>query len=52
MKAYKKQGRPKKEVPLLPYNPVGWFETVSGQGLSATTGAGSTTGIQIVYVEV
>jgi hypothetical protein len=38
--------------PLLPYNPVGWFETVSGQGLSATTGTGTTTGIQIVYVEV
>jgi hypothetical protein len=31
------------------FNPVGWFETVSGQGLSATTGAGSTTGVQVVY---
>jgi hypothetical protein len=36
----------------LPFSPVGWFETASGEGLSATTGAGSTTGIQVVYVEV
>lgn len=35
----------------LPFSPVGWFETVAGEGLSATTGAGSTTGIQVVYVE-
>lgn len=31
---------------------LGWFETVEGEGLSVTTGAGSTTGIQVVYVEV
>lgn len=37
---------------ILPFNPVGWFETNSGEGLSATTGAGSTTGIQVTYVEV
>lgn len=37
---------------VLPFNPVGWFETNSGEGLSATTGAGSTTGIQVTYVEV
>ncbi len=36
----------------LPFNPAGWFETVAGEGLSVTTGAGSTTGIQITYVEV
>jgi hypothetical protein len=30
----------------------GWFETNAGQGLTVTTGAGSTTGIDIVYVEV
>ena len=36
----------------LPYNPVGWFETVSGEGLTATTGTGATVGIQVVYVEV
>lgn len=28
----------------------GWFETNPGEGLSVTTGAGSTTGFQIVYV--
>lgn len=37
---------------VLPFNPIGWFETVSGEGLTVTTGAGSTTGIQVVYVEV
>lgn len=37
---------------VLPYNPVGWFETVAGEALKVTTGAGSTTGIHVVYVEV
>lgn len=37
---------------VLPFNPVGWFQTVSGEGLSATTGGGSTTGVQVVYVTV
>lgn len=37
---------------VLPFSPVGWFETVAGEGLSATTGAGSATGIGVVYVEV
>ncbi len=37
---------------VLPFSPVGWFETAAGQGLSVTTGAGSTTGILVVYVEV
>jgi hypothetical protein len=37
---------------VLGLNPLGWFETVSGEGLTVTTGAGSTTGIQVVYVEV
>lgn len=37
---------------VLPFNPVGWFETVAGEALTATTGAGSTTGIQVVYIEV
>lgn len=36
----------------LPVNDQGWFETVAGEGLSATTGAGSTTGVQVVYIEV
>lgn len=37
---------------VLPFNQAGWFETTAGEGLSATTGAGSTTGVQVVYVEV
>lgn len=37
---------------VLPEGNAGWFETTAGQGLSITTGAGSTTGIQIIYVEV
>jgi len=34
------------------YSPVGHFETVSGEGLTVTTGTGATTGIGVVYVEV
>ena len=37
---------------VLPFNEVGWFETVIGEGLAASTGAGSATGYQIVYTEV
>lgn len=37
---------------VLPFNPVGWFETLSGEALIATTGSGSTTKITLVYVEV
>ncbi len=37
---------------VLPFNPCGWFETVAGEALTATTGAGATTGIQVQYVEV
>lgn len=37
---------------VLPYNKGGWFQTSSGEGLTVTTGAGSTTGIQVMYVEV
>lgn len=33
----------------LPYNPKGWFSTNVGEGLSVTTGAGSTTGILVTY---
>lgn len=36
----------------LGYNPHGWFETVAGEGLSATTGSGSNTTVQLTYVEV
>lgn len=34
------------------FNPAGWFETVAGQALTVTTGAGSTTGIDVIYAEV
>ena len=36
----------------LQFCPVGWFETAAGEALTVTTGAGSTTGIQVVYEEV
>lgn len=34
---------------VLGHNPKGWFRTGVGEGLSVTTGAGSTTGIGVVY---
>lgn len=34
------------------YCVVGHFETTTGEGLTVTTGAGATTGIGVVYVEV
>ena len=34
---------------VLPLNESGWFETNAGEGLSATTGAGSTSGIIVNY---
>lgn len=37
---------------VLPWCAAGWFETNVGDGLTVTTGAGSTTGIQVVYVLV
>lgn len=37
---------------VLPFSPIGWFETSSGEGLSVTTGTGSTTGIIVSYIEV
>lgn len=36
---------------VLGFNPAGWFETVAGEGLTATTGSGSATGVTVVYVE-
>ncbi len=36
---------------VLPYSQAAWFESVAGEGLSATTGAGSTTGVLVLYVE-
>lgn len=35
---------------VLSYNPKGWFATNLGEGLTATTGTGSTTGVQVTYV--
>ncbi len=37
---------------VLPFNPIGWFETASGSALTATTGAGSDTELTITYIEV
>ncbi len=37
---------------VLPESRSGWFETASGEGLTVTTGAGSTTGISVIYVEL
>lgn len=37
---------------VVPYSKQGWWETNSGEGLSATTGAGSTTGVTVVYERV
>ncbi len=37
---------------VLPFNPVGWFETAVGESLTVTTGAGSSVEISGVYVEV
>lgn len=35
---------------ILPSSEVGWFKTISGESLTCTTGAGSITGIQLIYV--
>src|SRR3954471_22083895 len=35
----------------LPYSQAQWFQTGLGEGLSVTTGAGSSTGIQVLYSE-
>jgi hypothetical protein len=36
---------------VLPFNPAGWFATAVGEALTVTTGAGATTGFQIIYTE-
>jgi hypothetical protein len=33
-------------------NNDGWFETADNEGLSATTGSGSTVGVTVVYAKV
>lgn len=35
---------------VLPHNAHGWFQTAPGEALNVTTGAGSTTGIQVNYL--
>jgi hypothetical protein len=35
---------------VLPFNPVGWFQTSAGNALAVSTGAGSNTSINLVYV--
>lgn len=34
---------------VIPENPKGWFATDEGEGLSVTTGAGSTTSVAVTY---
>lgn len=34
---------------VLPLNEAGWFGTIAGQGLTVTTGAGSTTNVLVTY---
>lgn len=37
---------------VLPFAEAGWFATNVGEGLSLTTGSGSATGVQVIYMEV
>lgn len=37
---------------VLSFNPAGWFQTNVAEALTATTGAGSSTGITLTYIEV
>jgi hypothetical protein len=37
---------------VLPFNPQGWFKTEESEALTATTSAGSSTGVQLVYIIV
>src|SRR5258707_14728020 len=34
---------------VLPHEPLGWFQTKAGEGLTVTSGAGSTVGIIVVF---
>lgn len=36
---------------VLPNNDDGWFNTLPGEGLTVTTGAGSTVGVMVNYIE-
>lgn len=37
---------------VLPYLDSGWLKTNAGEGLSVTTGAGSTTAILVIYRQI
>jgi len=37
---------------VLNDNPKGWFETIAGEGLSVSTGAGSTTSVAVTYERI
>lgn len=37
---------------ILPWNPLGWYDTNIGEGLTVTTAAGATSGLQVLYAEV
>lgn len=37
---------------VLPQAVYGWFESLAGEGISVTTGAGATVGVQIAYTLV
>lgn len=37
---------------VLNHNPFGWFRTVPGEALTVTTGSGSSTGINVNYLEI
>lgn len=37
---------------LLPFNPHGWFQTATGEGLSVTTGTGQTTTINLTACRI
>lgn len=37
---------------VLPFNPAGWFVSAVGEGLTVSSGAGSTTEIQVTYAVI
>jgi hypothetical protein len=37
---------------VLGHNPLGWFQTEAGEALNVTTGAGSTTGLIVVWIPI
>lgn len=39
-------------VIVLPYNPMGWFQTVAGEKLNAVLSSAITTTVSLVYIKV